>query len=232
MLKVGSLILLVIICGWFVTLPITQITCMDETEVCPQEVTQALISQDDQRLFLTDAEARVPELLAAQPSFQLQQVSRRYPGELTVWLRRVAPEYYLVSADGQMSLLIDAQGQQVISDHPLSLPRVISPFLPTDKQPVDANYHAWIRNVVQTLSSQQQAYEYLTVISADMLLVEIRDSLVGIIGREHPVLDAERLSVVVKGLDPVKLNETQEIDARFTLPVLRTMRTVPRHNSI
>jgi|GEM_PF-3522404 len=228
----GIILLLLVGLILLLQLPVRTVTCQLPASDCPENIQVVLSQLEGKKLFLSDADSEVLERLSAFPSYKLSHIQRRFPGEMLINLEVIAPAYYIQARDTGELRLIDAAGNRISSDQQLILPLARVGTFSDSSDVVEPWLHSWIMAVTTVLQNNQVEFQLVDIISETTLAVELNETQVGVISREQPQLEAERLSIVLKGLDPDKLGETQEIDARFALPVLRTARTIPRQNSI
>lgn len=223
--------LLVLSLAGFIALEkVTQIECVLEATQCPPETLQLLDRLKGQKLFFTDLHVAAATALQSYPEVQVQDLVRVWPTTVKVTLKPSQPVYRVTSGDQHWvathdGYLIKTQEgtstvpQIYIADGNLLMNESISP-----------QFHERLTVLLHSLEAEKISYREIEVQSETRVLV-LLETKTAVLSLDAPAYDSKRLSLVLKGLEPDKLDTVREIDLRYKFPVLRNESTVPRQKS-
>lgn len=226
-----TLLLLVLSVIGFVSLEkITKIECFLVEAECSPETTLILEQLQRKQFFITDFEVEIAHILQSNPEVQVDSVIRVWPSTLRISLKPSQP-VYAVSTNEQ-SWVATKDGYLIkTQEDTTSIPQIyfsVSDMLSNDT--LSQTLHDRLALLIQSLEAEKISYQEIEVQAQDRVLV-ILDSKIGLLSLDSPAYDSKRLSLVLKGLEPDKLDTVREIDLRYKFPVLRNESTVPRQKS-
>jgi cell division septal protein FtsQ len=230
-------IALVIGLGLMASVKVKHLTCLLDDHECPSEVMAQLTTLTTNSLFMSDLEAKATQALGNLPGYQLVSLKRQLPQTLIVSVKKNPALYRLRALSAPETKIVDSQGYlyPVESDPTTTLPQVII----SDEQwqvilensQVSSELQSKINQTITALGVEQITFTHLELSSSTIALISLSPQTTAVLDLTAAHRDVKKLSLVLKGLEPATLTQIQEIDVRYTLPVLRSNRTIPRHDS-
>lgn len=211
---------------------VESVSCLIESNPCPESIISSLHSLKGEPFFFSDLEIQASTALQADPSHRVAEIQKEWPATVIVQLQPSLPIYKVVLSNGEMTL-ITAEGFFVpkVSDAQVNVPLVhFIGDIELEETRVNAVTHERIKVLLHGLEVEKIAFQELELQKENLVLI-ILDNKIAIVSLETPVYDAKRLSLVLKELEPDKLESVREIDLRYNFPVLRTETTIARQKT-
>lgn len=209
---------------------ITQVECVLQGNSCPPETTQLLDQLRGQKLFFSDLSVVAANALQSNPEVQVESFARVWPTTVKVTLKHSQPVYAVSTQD--QNWVVTQDGFLIKTPENVeSIPKV---FI-TDRNlltndTLSQQLHERLALLIHSLEAEDIPYQEIEVHSEERIIL-VMDSRNALLSLDSPAYDSKRLSLVLKGLEPDKLDTVREIDLRYKFPVLRNQSTVPRQKS-
>ncbi len=225
-LKVVTAGLLLAGLGWLATFKVQEVKCVVQDHPCSAEAEQQAQTLNHRSFFFTDLEKVGADNLSSLPGYQLVSIQRQLPQTVVLTLQQNAALYRLRQIDTNETVVVDTQGYFYTADQQESLPLVVV----VDKNQ-NPDRHTQLVDLFKTLTDEHITFKQIEVVSDNVALIYLDGQTTAVINVSSPIQDTKKLSIVLKGIEPGTLSQIQEIDVRYRLPVLRPIRTIPRHDS-
>ena len=226
----GVGVLIVIAIGYATSqfFTVQKIDCVltDRSE-CPDELTAQLEVLKNSPMFFTDYNQILSQNSTVSQPYSLKKISKRLPSTLIATFTSEQPlvllhqpdSYHVISATGKAfpqteetatslsHLLLVETDQSLISDN-----SVTSEFLTT------------MIEILRSTDEYRLPIEKITWVDKSTIRLSMKErSEQAIIDSESPAIELQRLFLILQSKEYQNLSESkQELDLRFTMPVLRT----------
>jgi cell division septal protein FtsQ len=199
---------------------------------CSAEIQIALTTLAGKKLFLSDFVAESAYVLQSDPSVQVESVTKHWPATVKIKLQPSQPVYKAYLGAEEVLLATDT-GYLITKDDisAVEIPKVyINTASVPDKTLMPQLLHDRLKLLIHSLAAEKISYQEIEVQTEDRALL-ILESKIALVTLDAPAYDIKRLSLVLKGLEPDKLETVREIDLRYKFPVLRNVPTVSRQKT-
>jgi hypothetical protein len=193
------------------------------TESCPQELLESLSSVRGSSMFFEDYTQKLTDSQTTSQPVSLVIFKKKLPDTLTVTFQQEPTAYTILHSE--QPVIVSKTGRIFTQEMDTSglLPVEIAGEFTTAEGFIDFTIHQTILSIIETCNQLSIPITLITWVdkSTIKLSMENRTELF-IIDSEKPTLEINRLALILKSGEYRNIPESkQELDLRFTMPVLR-----------